>query len=150
MEDFLVGISPKPSPKVFQATGGLYDSIVVGVMAQTPNLDALFFRYTLLSALATMGWDQETPKLGVIVRLIGPQPAILRMSGLIQDIQLSKSRATIHHAPFSAEYYQQLDYELKHITHLICFHEANQPVNLTLRMMAKQQFVGVMDVVCDW
>lgn len=150
MEDFLVGISPQPSPKVHQATGGLYDSVVVGVMAQSPNLDAQFFRHTLLSALASMGWDQQAPQLGVIIRFIGPRPAITRMTGLIQDIPLSKSCAYLYHAPFNAEYYQTLDYELKHITHLICFHEANQPVNLTLRSMAKQQCVGVMDVVCDW
>jgi len=150
MEDFLVGIAPQPSDKIRAVTGGLYDSIVVGIFAQTPNLDAASFRHTLLSALTSMGWDSQAPQLGAVVRFIGDQPSVMRMSSLVQDIPLSKSSAHIYHAPLSAEYYQQLDYEFKHLTHLITFHSHNEPVNLTVRGMAKAYCLGVLDVVTDW
>ena len=150
MDDFLLGIAPQPSAKVNMATTGLYDSVVVGVFATTPNLDAQSFRHTLLSALTSLGWDPDDPRLGVAVRFIGTQPTVLRMSSLVQDIAFSKSAAYIFHAPLSTEYYQQLDYEFKHLTHLISFHGLNEPVNLTVRSMAKSLYIGVLDVVCDW
>lgn len=150
MDDILVGISPQPSPKVFHATAGLYDSVVVGVFSQSPNVDALFFRHTLLSSLTSLGWDQQAPQQGVLVRFIGTREAVMRMTSLVQDLPLSKSTAYLHYAPFSAEHYQQLDYEFKHLTHLITIHEQNQPVNLNVRDMAKAYCLGVLDVVCDW
>jgi len=150
MEDFLVGVSPQPSPKVQQATNGLYDSVVVGVYTQSPNVDATFFRHTLLSALTSLGWDQQNPHHGVIVRFIGPREAVMRMTSLVQDIAFSKSVAYLFNAPFSAEHYQHLDYEFKHLTHLVVIHEKNQAVNLSVRDMARNYCLGVLDVVCDW
>lgn len=150
MDDFLVGIAPQPSAQVHQATQGLYDAVVVGIFAHSPNLDATFFRHTLLSALTSLGWNQADPHLGVIIRFIGNQQTVMRMSSLVQDIPLSKSLAHLHYVPFSAEYYQQLDHEFKHLTHLITVHEQNQPVNLNVRDLAKTYLLGVLDVVCDW
>lgn len=150
MEDILVGISPQPSTKVSAATSGLYDSVVVGVYSQSPNVDAKFFRHTVISSLMSLGWDQQNPHQGVLVRFIGDRESVLRMVGLVQDIPLSKSTAQLHYAPLSAEHYQQLDYEFKHLTHLITFHSQNQPLNLNIRDMAKSYCLGVLDVVCDW
>lgn len=150
MQDFLVGISPRSSSKVSAATNGLYEGVVVGVLATSPNLVPTTFRHTLISSLKTLGWDPNQPDLGVLIRLFGTQETIKRMSYILQDFQVPISHSYIYHAPLSAEYYQYLDHEFNNITHLICFHDRNQPVNLAIRQLANNHWVGVLDVVNDW
>lgn len=150
MSDFLRGVSPEPSATISAATNGLYDSLVVGIYSNGPNLDSLFFRDTLVASLTNMGWSRYNPKQGVLIRFIGNQTTVNRMSSLIQDIPFIKSSGFIHHQPFSAEYYQEIEYELKHLTHLLLFHNQQEPVNTTVSDMAKNYCVGVLNVISNW
>lgn len=150
MSYFLKGISPEPCQAIVEATTGLYDSLVVGVYSNTPNLGALSFKSTIVSALKSMGWSPNNPKQGVTLRLIGDQPALDRMNNLLSSIPFIKSFGYLHNHKQSAENFYQLDQELKHLTHLITFHDRQTTVDTSVRDMAKNYCVGVIDVVTDW